>query len=190
VTAGTAPCTVGLAELLDYLFDAIPSERAEALEDHFFGCAACADRIASLERLRAAVAGAARRAEVAANVNAAFLERVARDGLTLREYRIRASESVPCTAGPEDLVVVRLAADYGEVEEFEVDAELHDLERETVTPLPARDVVVDRALDEVILVFPGELVRSYPRSRWILRLRGAGVGGRFEIGPFVMDHTP
>lgn len=193
MTAGPAPCTVGLPELLDYLFDVfeeVGSERADALEDHLFGCGACADRIASLERLRTAVTGAARRAEVAANVNAAFLERAARDGLTLREYRIPAGTTVPCAAGPEDLVVVRLAADYGAVEDFALAAELHDLERESVTPLPARDVVVDRGLDEVILVFPGQLVRSYPRSRWTMRLRGAGAGVRFEIGPFVMDHTP
>ena len=183
-------CTVGLGELLEYLFDEVGEERAEALEDHLFGCAACADRVASVERLRVAVAGAARRAEVVANVTGAFLARAARDGLTLREYRIPAGEAVPCTAGPEDFVVVRLAAGYWEVEDFDLDAELHDLERDAVTPLPRREVVVDRDLDEVILVFPGELVRGYPRSRWTLRLRGEGAGGPFEIGPFVMDHTP
>lgn len=190
MTAGASACRVGLAELLDYLCDESANDTADAIEDHLFECDVCAARIASLERVRAAVADAARDGEVVANVGGAFVERAARDGLTLREYRIPAGDVVPCTAGPEDLVVVRLAAEYGEAEELDLDAELHDLERETVTPLPARQVVVDRDLDEVILVFPGELVRGYPRSRWTLRLRGEGSGGRFEVGPFVMDHTP
>jgi hypothetical protein len=190
VTTGPTRCAVGLGELVDYLLGELGSERAEALEDHLFECGTCADRVDSLERLRAAVANAARRAEVVANVNGAFLERAARDGLTLREYRIPAGEAVPCSAGPEDLVVVRLAAEYGDLRDLALDAELHDLDREEVTPLPAREVVVDRDLDEVVLVFPGALVRSYPRSRWTLRLRGEGAGGPSEIGPFVMDHTP
>lgn len=67
MTAGSAPCAVGLAELPDDLFHEVGSERAEALEVNLLACGACADRIASLEQLRTAVAGAARRAEVAAS---------------------------------------------------------------------------------------------------------------------------
>ena len=183
-------CPLGLDDLLDYLLGELDAERAEAVEDHLFACSACADRLAALERLGASVADLARHAGVAANVNTAFLERAARDGVTMREYRIGEGEAVPCSTGPEDLWVVRLAADFGDLRDFGLDAELHDLERGEVTPLPGREVVVDRDRGEVILVFPGEVVRGYPRSRWTMRLRGEGAGGPVEIGTFVMDHTP
>jgi len=190
MTGAPAACPVDLDDLLDYLVGELDGERAEAVEDHLFTCDACAGRLAGLERLGASVADLARHAGVAANVSAAYLARAERDGVTMREYRLAPGATVPCTTGPEDLWVVRLAADFGDLQDLGLDAELHDLERGEVTPLPGRDVVVDRDRGEVILVFPGEVVRGYPRSRWTLRVHGEGASGAVEIGPFVMDHTP
>lgn len=189
MSAWTAACPAE-PDLLDYLLGELAAERRDALEDHLFGCAACAGRLGVLERLREAVADAARHGTVAANVNAAFLERAVRDGLELCEYRIPAGGAIPCGAGPEDLWVIRLAGDLAGVGDLRLEAELHDLEHDVVTPLPAREVVADRDAGEVIMVFPGDQVRAYPRSRWTLRLRGEGAGGAVEIGTFVMDHTP
>jgi hypothetical protein len=189
VSGRTAACPAE-PDLLDYLLGELAPERCEALDDHVFGCAACAGRLAVLELLREAVADAARHGAVAANVNAAFVERALRDGLVLSEYRIAAGGAVPCRAGPEDLWVVRLAGELGGVGELRLEAELHDLEHEVVTSLPGREVVADREAGEVILVFPGDRVRAYPRSRWTLRLRGETAGGPVEIGLFYMDHTP
>lgn len=183
-------CLVGLDELLDYLLGETASERLGAIEDHIFECDSCAERVESVERLREAVAGAARRGEIAANITTAFVERAIRDGLTVREYRIPEGGTVPCSAGPEDLWVVRLAGEFGDLEGLDLAAEFHDLEHEAVVPVPGRRVVIDQDRGEVILVFPGDLIRSYPRSRWTMRLRGEGAGGPLEFGPFVMDHSP
>jgi len=185
-----AACPVGLDDLLDHLVGELADERAEAVEDHLFTCDACAERLAAIERLEISVADLARHAGVAANVTAAFLERAARDGLTFKEYRIAEGGTVLCTAGSEDLWVVRLAADFRHLRDLGLEAELYDIERQEATPLPSREVVVDRDLGELLLVFPGEVVRGYPRSRWTLRLHGEGDDGPVEIGPFVMDHTP
>lgn len=184
------PCPLGLDDLLDYLLGELAPERADALEDHVFACTACADRLAALETLGVSVAAAVRGGAVAGNVDSAFLDRAAVDGLTTTEYRLVPGGTVPCSAGPEDLWVVRLAADFAGLDRLTLDAELHDLEHDAVTPLPGREVVVDRDRGEVILVFPGDQVRAYPRSRWTLHLRGEGAAGGVEIGPFVMDHTP
>lgn len=190
MTGGPLACPVGLDELLDHLLDETGADRSGAIEDHLFECDACAERLESLERLREAVAGAARRGEVAANVTTAFLERAVRDGLTVREYRITDGGTVLCSAGPEDLWVVRLAGEFGDLHGVDLEAEFHDLEHEAVMPMPGREVVIDHDLGEVILVFPGDQVRGYPRSRWTMRLHGEGVGGPLDFGPFVMDHTP
>jgi hypothetical protein len=183
-------CDVEISRLVDYLLGELPQADVERLEEHLFECPVCARRIESIERLGLAVADAVRHAAVGANVNAAFVERAARDGLTLREYRIRSGQIVPCEAGPEDLVVVRLAADYGDATDLSLDVTFENLESgETSTPATRR-IAADRDCGEVVLVFPGEVVRAYPRSRWTISVHGERPSGTAEFGPFVMDHTP
>lgn len=189
MTAGSA-CPILLEDLLAYLLDDLPEAEAERVEDHLFDCAGCAKRLDSLERVREAVSEGVRGALVAGNVNGEFLARAARDGLSVRDYRIPAGQTVTCHAGPEDLVVVRLKADFAGRGDLRLDGTFLDLERGEASPLPTREVVIDRRLEEVVLVFPGEVVRSYPRSRWTLHLRGGGAAGPDELGPFVMDHHP
>lgn len=184
------PCTLGLGPSVDYLLGELAEEDAARLEMHLFECDACAEKIVTVERIGRAVADVARDAAVGANVNEAFLKRAARDGLTMREYRIPAGETVACTAGPEDLVVVRLAADFGEASELSLDVTFHNLESGEVQAPVTRWVSPDRNLGEVILVFPGELVRTYPRSRWNLEVSGELPSGREGFGSFVMDHSP
>jgi hypothetical protein len=181
---------LGLDELIGYLLGDLSEAELDAVEDHLFGCAACGHRLDSVDAVRRAVAGAARRAELGGNVGAAFLERAASDGLSVREYRIPRGGEVACVAGPEDLVLVRLALDPPGPElpaALRLEATFEDLERRESAELPPRDVAADRQLGEVMLVFPGETVRAYPRSRWTLHLRSAEAG---ELGSYVMDHTP
>jgi hypothetical protein len=183
-------CDAAPEALLDYVLGELPAPAAERLEEHLFECAACAGQIEVLDRLRGSVARAARAGEVAVVADQDLLDRLARDGLSRREYRIPADGTVLCQAGPEDLVVVRLADVAPDLRGLRLEAEVVDLERDRTAELPAREVVVDRARGEVILVFPGEVIRGYPRSRWTMRLCGEGPEGPAEIGPFVMDHTP
>jgi len=189
VTAET-PCPLGLDELLGYLLGDLEDradDELDAIEDHLFDCAACGRRLESLDALRRAVAEAAQNAELGGNVNRAFLERAARDGLSVREYRIDEGTTVACTAGPEDLVLVRLAAGTAhaargeEIDPLELRVTFEDLERGESTDLPPREVALDHDMGEVMLVFPGDTVRAYPRSRWTLHLGGH---------TYVMDHTP
>jgi hypothetical protein len=140
--------------------------------------------------MRDAVAACVRSAEVGGSVGATFLERAVRDGLTVREYRIPDGDTVVCAAGPEDLVVVRLVGRFFDISDVELEVDVEDIEAATRVTLPRRPVVVDRDLGEVMLVFPGDVVRQYPRSRWTLRLHGRGNAGVSGRGPFVMDHWP
>ena len=194
-------CPIGFDDLLAYLVDDLTEAELGPIEDHLFECARCGRRLESIDRVRRAVADAVQRAEVGASVNTAFLERAEREGLSLREYRIPRGATVACTAGPEDLVLVRLALGAREAAETAgdllLDVTFEDLERREAAALPPREVVVDRDRDEVMLVFPGAAVRAYPRSRWTMHLRGAEAGtgdGRpgsgAELGTFIMDHTP
>lgn len=190
MTAAASACPPEPGVWADYLLGELPRAEEERLEEHLFECAACAGRLESVHRIGIAVAEAVRGAAVGASVNRAFLERAGRDGLALREYRISAGETVPCSAGPEDLVVVRLAADFAELAEPRLEIVLHDLESGQTAPPMEREAVVDRELGELVLVFPGEVVRAFPRSRWDLTVHGDSPSGPRVLGPFVMDHTP
>lgn len=195
---------VSQGALLGYVLADLPEAELDAIEDHLFDCEECHRRLLTLDDLRRAVTEAVRSTELGGSVTEAFLERAARDGLSVREYRIAHNGSVACTAGPEDLVLVRLALEEAEPEAAVVGSEgrmalrlavrFEDLERGETAELPAREVVADRDANEVMLVFPGERVRAYPRSRWTLRLREEppAESGRFstDLGSYVMDHSP
>lgn len=181
------PITLG--DLVDYHLDELNPERAEAIEDHVFECSQCAARLDEVGRIASAVRAATHRAEVGANVTGAFLERVEDDGLTLRDYRLEPGDTVACSAGPEDLFVVRLAADFSGAGRLTAHVDFRDLKSGGSQALPPREVMPDLDRGEIVLIFPGSDVRSYPRSLWTITVDGDGDRPR-RFGPFVMDHTP
>lgn len=181
---------VDLGQLADFLLGELEPAIARSVEEHLFECPDCARRLAEIERIGRSVAAAVRGAAVGAVVSQAFVDRATRDGLSHREYRLRAGETVACSAGPEDLVVVRLVTGVGDVGGLEMEVRFEDLDHGQAVALPARDVVADRERGEVVLVLPGEVVRSYPRSTWTMSLRGESPDGIRDLGTFVMDHTP
>lgn len=178
------------ADLVDYVLGELPETVVDALEEHLFGCPECAAELEALDRLGVAVRAAVRAGSVGANVTGAFLEHAAADGMTLRQYRLVSGQTVACSAGSEDLVVVRLAADFGPAQGLSLRVDYQDLDSGESHPLAAREVDVDLDLGEVVLVFPGTAVRAFPRSRWSLTIEAETGRQPVTYGPFVMDHTP
>jgi hypothetical protein len=180
----------GLEDLVDSHIGELPVDDSDALEEHVFECPLCAARLDDIERIAVAVRAAVLDGAIGANVTAAFLRRAVDDGLTLREYRIEPGQTVACSSGPEDLFVVRLAGGSGEAEQLTARFVFHDLTTEDARTLPPREVLLDADRNEVVLIFPGAEVRSFPRSMWTITL-DARVGDRpATFGPYVMDHTP
>lgn len=185
-----AGCPFAVETMLEYVVGELAEESANRLEEHVFDCVACANELDWLGRIAELVRQAVGEAEVGFVGSDELVRRMVERGLTAREYRLLEGRPVPCTAGPEDLVVVRIAARFAGLADLGVEGQVLDLDRAETASLPRREVVVDRDAGEIILVFPGRVVRSYPRSRWTLRVVGASPTGRIELGPFVMDHTP
>lgn len=179
---------VSFDDLVDLELGELPEAAAEALEAHLFECPRCAAMLDELHRLVAGVRDAVAAAAVGANVTEAFLERALGDGLSLREYRLAPGETVACSAGPEDLFVVRLAAGLAEPAELTARVEVRDLASGASQALPPRDVLPDLERGEVVLVFPGAEVRAYPRSVWTVVLTGDVAGRTESYGPFILDH--
>jgi hypothetical protein len=177
-------------DLIDYHLGELPPDRSESFEDHLFECSACAARLDEVGRIATAVRSAAADGQVGANVTGAYLERAAANGLSLREYRLEQGQTVACSGGPEDLFVVRLAADFSGAEDLSAEIDFRDLSSGESLTLPPRQVLPDTERGEIVLVFPGGEVRAYPRSVWTITVNGEVGGAARSYGPFVMDHTP
>lgn len=180
-----------LSDLVDYLSGELDPGVEDRVESHFFACERCARRLESVERLGAGVARLVRAGRVVAAVTGEVLERAAGEGLKLREYRLTPGATVPCTAAPDDdFVVVRLAGDFGDAARVDIDVDTADLESGARRATRTRDVAVDHRRGEIVLLFPGDIVRTYPRSVWTMRVKVAHPAGERDLGPYVMDHTP
>lgn len=173
-----------LAALIDYWF----GERDdEALEEHFLGCAQCSARLDELAALGAGIRAAFLRGALHVVLPHGFVERIRREGLRLREYRVPAGGSVNCTiVADDDFVVSRLQAPLAGVERLDlVMLGPAGEARETL-----EDVPFDPAAGEV-LVLPSAAAlkaRTAFTERW--RLVAVGAGGARPLGEYTFHHTP
>ena len=170
--------------LVDYWFG---DRDDEALEEHFLGCAQCSARLEELAALGAGVRAAFLRGALHVVLPHGFVERIRREGLRLREYRVPAGGSVNCTiVADDDFVVSRLQAPLAGVERL--DLEMVGPGGEAGATL--EDIPFDAAAGEV-LVLPSAAAlkaRQAFTERW--RLVAVGAGGARRIGEYTFHHTP
>ena len=179
-----------MPELVDYLLGELPKPDEERVEEHIFECAECAERLEVVESIGRGIRDIVAHAYAGGIVNTEFVEKARQSGMTLREYKITPGATVSCKAGPEDFVLVRLAGECGSAEDVTVDVDFRDLEHDQAAPTVTQNVEVDRKANEILIVFPGEEVRRYPRSLWTMRAHGKVSGKDTSFGTFIMDHTP
>jgi hypothetical protein len=180
-----------LAQLIAYQMGELSAREQEAVEEHYFGCEDCSQRLQGLVQLGEAIVRAVRAGELSAPVTASLLERAAADGLLLRQYSVHPGETVACTASPEDdFVVIHLAGSLSAQRSVSMRIETEDLEHggRQVRELPT--VPVDQDRGELFLLFAGSRVRSYPRSRWTMQLGAPGQEPDASLGTFTLEHTP
>ena len=110
------PTPLAPAVLEDYwLADLSPSEEAAA-EQHLLACDECSRRLRDVIGLAEGVRAVAWGGTLRVVVTDAFLNRLAQEGLHVREYRVTPGGSVACTVTAEDdLVVGRFVAPLGGV---------------------------------------------------------------------------
>lgn len=190
MTTPHAPSLLPLSDLVDYLLGELSPADEERIEDVFFESEATTRLLELVESIGEGIRGLVRQAYAGGVVNRSMVQKMGRSGMTLREYRLTPGATVSCKAGPEDFVLVRLATEFGSAEDVTVDVDFRDLETNQSAPTLSRPVEVDREASEILLIFPGEEVRNYPRSLWTLRVHGQTASGEAEFGPFILDHTP
>ena len=184
----TRRCTDPLApeRLADYWFRELAERELEQVEEHLFGCATCSERLRALVAIGDAVRDLARHGGVPVVVTPSFLDKAARAGLRIREYRATAGAPVACTVTPEDdLLVARLVADFGGVSRVDLVTRLEGLPEARI-----EDVPVSRDAGELLVSQPMPEMRRLGTAQVRLRLLARGESGERLLGKYVFDHTP
>jgi len=158
---------VPLEQLAAYERGELTLSESEAIEDHVFGCDACAARLEALARLVAGVRDVVERGQVPLVLTRALEDHLVARGVRTRVFRLARSATVPCAAAPDDdLLILHLEADLAEATHLSlaVDDEAGALSwRHDDLPVEADD-------DTVRVAFPGDVVRGLPDAVVHLRL--------------------
>lgn len=182
---------LSIPELIEYQSGELSSERAEAIEQHYFSCVSCTRRLSQLDWLREQVGGSVALGTVRAAVSGHFLAESERRGLRIRKYRLGPSTSVECTAAPDDdFVAICLDVDASRAESVDLkvswEAENGAQEREEIR----KGLPCDSTAGQLILLSPAAEVRAYPKSRWVMNLTIYEAGATRALGPYSLHHTP
>jgi hypothetical protein len=190
----TSSCETPLAldSILAYGRGELSSSEAEALEEHYFGCAACTARLEMVRRLEEEIATLFRQGRVSSSVTGELVRHASGVGLRLRVYELGPGERVACTAAPaDDFVVLRLAVPgLADEEAVDLEAESVDLTSGERSSQLMTDIAVDRSAGEIVYAHSAALVRTFPRSRWTMTARLRGPRGERKLVPYELDHTP
>lgn len=183
---------IALEELVAYHLGELEAAREAEVEEHYFGCDACAARLEAIVQLGAGVAEVVRRGAISASVTSDLVERGIEEGLQIRSYRVAPGERVACTAAPDDdFVAIRLGLDEaGAADSIDVDVEWTSLDVGTTEDRHIPEVTLDPDAKEIVLLFSGPEVRTYPRSRWRMEAVLRAPGSERRVGPYTLEHTP
>jgi hypothetical protein len=180
---------LGLGELAAYRVGELDAGAEQAIEEHYFGCAECSDRLAWLDSLATSTREALRAGSLSANVTSSWVTAAAASGVRIRTYQIAPGGTVHCTIAPaEDFVVVRLRVDDPSPESFDADIEVEDLSSGTKSQHEITGMSLDLESQELVYAFSGETARGFPRTLWTIHVRAHGRSER--LGRYTMDHTP
>jgi len=183
----SAPCRNPIDEraLLAYWLGEVAGADEARLDEHLLGCGHCSARLGELVALAGGIRDAFRHGALQVFVSDAFVKRLARQGLQVREYVVARNGSVNCTVAPEDdAVVSRLEAPLGGVARLDLVVHAPGLPAEVL-----QDVPFDPARGEVVMSANLANLRALPSLR--LRFELIAVEGHDKrlIGDYTFNHT-
>jgi hypothetical protein len=176
---------IGLDLLVRYWQGELPADEEARVEVVLFDDETTARRLDAIARLEDGLRRAVAEGKLQSTLTVDAVAALARAGLTIRSYAIGSGEVVPCTIAHEDLVVIRLRGDFAGAERVDVVMDGNLAGAPGVTER-YDDVAVDRKAGEVVLVYPGDRIRSLPRSQFRYAVSSQGR----SLGEFGLDHHP
>jgi len=176
--------------LVAYWLGELPEAAEAPIEEHFFDCAYCARRLEELAALASGIRAAVRNGAVQAVITQPFLERMKRQGMRIREYRLEPGERVACTIrADDDAVVSRLRAPLAGVKR--VDAlQSQDLGDGRVQQWRLEDVPFDPDAGEVLSLPSAAALKKLPAHTVRIHLVAVDEAGERPLGEYTFAHTP
>jgi hypothetical protein len=148
------------------------------IEGHVLSCSSCAAAYAGLLRLGPALAALVRGGHCYMAVTPLLVERLERERLVTRRYRLAPGEVVPCTVGADDLYSLTT-----------LEADLSDFERVDLLRGDARVPDVPFEPTCVRTLSPADALRRLPTMRLPLRLVAVTADGDRPIAEYTLSHT-
>jgi anti-sigma factor RsiW len=173
--------------LADYWVAALPETEEDAVEAHLFTCDECGARLREVIALAEGVRTLARGGCLRMVVSDAFLQRVAEDGLRIREHAPPLGGSYPCTVhADDDLLVVRMAASLSGAARVD----LCVCDEHGVELLRHRDIPVHAEARSVIFQESIVAQKAAPSYTLIARMVAFDEAGTERvIGEYTLNHT-
>ncbi len=182
-------CLAGIeSELLtQYWLGELDASREALFEEHLFGCNDCAARLQELVGIADGIRALIQNGSMQGVVSKNLLERLAEEGLRLREYAVVEGGSVNCTVAPDDdLVISRLSASLVGV--TCLDLVLSD--EEGVEQLRLHDIPFNADAGEIIFIPSIAYLRTLPATTMRMHLLAMNHAGPKQIGEYIFLHTP
>jgi hypothetical protein len=186
---GTGP-HLSTGALLDYWLGDSDAAATDAVDVHLMQCDACGQALDALVAMGRGIRDALRAGAVGGIVGADFVQRLAQQGLRVREYRLTPGGSVNCTVAPDDdLLVSRLvvAQPLHGVQRLDLHVELSF---EPAVRHEMQDIPFDARSGEVFWV--NKVAELRPRLAFTAQARLLAVEGTTarEVGRYTFDHRP
>jgi hypothetical protein len=176
--------------LIAYHSRELPEAERERVEEHYFGCDYCSERLEVLSRLADAVRDLVHGGQLFACSTLAMVQQARARGIVVREYRTDPGEHVNCTAGPEDdLLVTRYGGLLG-ITSVDVHFRGQILGTDQFIQMEHMDAPVDQQTGDLVLIAPGALNRSMPPLEIEVRLTVHAASGSHDVGPYYYHHRP
>lgn len=180
---------LGFDVLVEYWRGELSPEQQARLEERLFEDETSARRLEIVARLGSAVASMVRRGQLRTVATLDTLQRLRDEGVTIRGYRVGPGQIVPCTVAAEDFVAIVLHGTFEGLDAVDLEVEA-SLEGESPRTEHLASVLVDRTGHEVVLLYPGDLIRALPRSEFVYRATTTTAAGPRTLGEFRLHHTP
>jgi anti-sigma factor ChrR (cupin superfamily) len=177
--------------LLDYWLGDSDAAATEAIDAHLMQCDTCGQALDELVALGHGIRDALRAGTVGGVVGAAFLQRLAGQGLQVREYRVPPGGSVNCSVAPGDELLVSHLALPQPLRTGLRRLDLHvELSLEPGVRHELLDIPFDPQAGEVLYVHKIAEVRPRPAHTAQATLVAVDGAGARELGRYVFHHRP
>lgn len=173
--------------LVQYWLGELDESRETPVEEHLLGCNYCTVHLQELVDIAEGIRALIRSGTVRGVVSPNFLERLARQGMRLREYEVAQSGSVHCTVAPDDdLLVARLRAPLAGVTRLDlVISDQEGVEQERL-----QDIQFNAAAGEIIFIPNTKYIRTLPASTMHIQLFAMDDESSTQICQYTFLHTP